>query len=279
MRLVSICAIAGALVSVATQATAADMSYPPPQAPICVSKAQAHMWPGVPLCAEETFNGWYLRGDIGITNQQLGKLENSILPASAREVSLDFDSAGLFGLGVGYQFNNWFRVDVTGEYRSASDFTGLHVINGTDTDEYRAKKTEWLFLANAYVDLGTWWCMTPFVGAGIGASRVSISGFTDINTPNAGVAFGADRSKWNLAWALHAGVGYQATKNLTLELAYRYTHLGDGITGDVVTYNGVNDFNNPTTFKNINSHDLKLGLRWTCCDDPPPPPPPLVRKG
>jgi hypothetical protein len=25
-----------------------------------------------------------------------------------------------------------------------------------------------VFLANGYVDLGTWWCFTPFIGAGVG---------------------------------------------------------------------------------------------------------------
>jgi len=258
MRRVHVGAMAAVAMLAASSAKAADLPHYPPPPPV------------------EVFSNWYLRGDIGITNQRVDKLENDLLPSSAKQVSLDFDSAGLFGVGVGYQFNNWLRFDVTGEYRSASDFTGLHVV-GSDTNEYRAQKSEWLFLANAYVDLGTWWCMTPFVGAGIGASRVSISGFTDINTPNAGVAFGGDRDNWNFAWALHAGIAYQATRNLTFEFAYRYTHLGDGLTGDVVTYNGVNDFNNPTTFKDISSHDLKLGLRWTCCDDPPPPP--IMRKG
>jgi opacity protein-like surface antigen len=261
MRRVHVGAIAAAVVLAASSVKAADLPLYPPPPPV------------------EVFSNWYLRGDIGITNQQVKELKNDLLPASAKEVNLDFDSAGLFGVGVGYQFNNWLRFDITGEYRTASDFTGLHVINNSFTDEYRAKKTEWLFLANAYVDLGTWWCITPFVGAGIGASRVTISGFTDVNTPNNGVAFAGSDSKWNLAWALHAGLAYQATRNLTLEFAYRYTHLGDGITGDVVTFNGINAFNNPTTFKDITSHDLKLGLRWTCCDDVPPPPPPLVTKG
>jgi opacity protein-like surface antigen len=269
MRRVHVGAIAAAVMLAASSAGAADLPYYPPPPPV------------------EVFSNWYLRGDIGITNQTVDKLENDLLPSSAKEVSLDFDSAGLFGIGIGYQFNNWLRFDITGEYRSAADFTGLHVVNGTPpfTDEYRAKKTEWLFLANAYVDLGTWWCITPFVGAGIGAARITVSDFTDICTTcqtggvaTPGVAFAGSDSKWNLAWALHAGLAFQATRNLTLEFAYRYTHLGDGITGDVVTYTGTNSFNNPTTFKNINSHDLKLGLRWTCCDDAPPPPP-LVTKG
>jgi len=281
MRRVRVGAIAAVAMLAANAANAADLPYRPPPPP-----------------AEEVFSGWYLRGDIGITNQTVNSLENALLPFSAKTVNLDFDSAGLFGLGVGYHVNNWLRFDVTGEYRSASDFTGLHIIRQPDpadsyTDEYRAKKSEWLFLANAYADLGTWWCLTPFVGAGIGAARISISGFTDVNTPNAGVAYAPSDSKWNFAWALHAGVAYQATNNLAFEFAYRYTHLGDGIVGDAVTFDGQNNFKNPTTFKDINSHDLKFGLRWTCCDVPavaPPPPapvmyepplaaPPIMRKG
>ncbi len=276
---VALWAVAGAATLTASAANAADYSPPPPQ-PICVPRSQANMWPGVPICVEE-FGGWYLRGDIGITNQRVDKLENALLPASTHHVNAEFDSAGLFGIGAGYQFNNWLRFDVTGEYRGNSDFTGLDIVRvggSTFTDEYRAKKSEWLFLANAYLDLGTWWCVTPFVGAGIGVSRVNISSFVDVNTPNLGVAYGATEAKWNLAWALHAGLAFQATNNLAIELAYRYTHLGDGIAGDAVTYTGTNSFNNPTTFKDITSHDLKLGLRWTCCDTPPPPPP-IITKG
>jgi opacity protein-like surface antigen len=196
-------------------------------------------------------------------------------------VDAEFASAGLFGLGVGYNVNNWLRFDVTGEYRGKAAFFGLDITprgGGAFTDEYRAKKSEWLFLANAYLDLGTWWCVTPFVGAGVGFSRISIEGFTDIDTPDAGVAFAPTASKWNFAWALHAGLAYQVSNNLALEFSYRYAHLGDGITGDVVTFNGTNDFVNPVTFKNINSHDLRFGVRWICCDAPAPPPP-VITKG
>lgn len=282
MRNARIWAMAGSVLLAATVANAAEPPmYQPPQ-PICVPRAQAHLWPGVPLCAEE-FSSWYLRGDIGVTNQKVKRLENALLPASTNHVNKEFDSSMLFGLGVGYQFNNWLRLDVTGEYRGNSDFTGLDIVRiggNTFTDEYRAKKSEWLFLLNAYMDLGTWWCVTPFVGAGIGASRVTISSFTDICTTcgGGGVAFGATESQWNFAWALHAGLAFQASKNLSIELAYRYTNLGDGKAGDAITFTGTNDFHNPTTFRDITSHDLKLGLRWTCCDSEPvaPPPPPVM---
>jgi opacity protein-like surface antigen len=158
---------------------------------------------------------------------------------------------------------------------------GLDIVsfNGAviGTDEYRASKSEWVVLANAYFDLGTWWCMTPFIGAGVGASRNTISNFVDINTPNLGVAFTPNASKWDLAWALHAGVGYRVNPGLTLELAYHYMNLGDGVTGPLTNFFG---FTRGRTieFKDITSHDLTIGMRWEL-NSPPVYAPPLIRKG
>ena len=300
MRSARVWATAGAVALASSIANAAEPPFylpppppppiyqMPPPPPICVPRAQSYLWPGVPICVEEeVFGSWYLRGDIGMTNQQVKKLDNLLYAGNVvKPVGMGFDSSMLFGLGVGYQFNEWFRADVTGEYRGKSDFHGLDIVNSNYTDEYHAKKSEWLFLFNAYADLGTWWCFTPFVGAGAGFSRVTIADFLDVNTPNHGVAFADTASQWNVAWALHAGLAIQASPNWTAELAYRYVSLGDGITGDIITYTGVNNFNNPMHFKGITSHDFKLGLRWTCCDSEPvrpappvvyqPPPPPPV---
>ncbi len=97
-----------------------------------------------------------------------------------------------------------------------------------------ARKSEAVFLANGYVDLGTWWCVTPFIGAGIGTAYNRISGFRDDGFGDSfGVArpssfvYAADAGKWNFAWALHAGLGYQVTPDVTLELGYSYVNLGD----------------------------------------------------
>ena len=69
-----------------------------------------------------------------------------------------------------------------------------------------------------YLDLGTWWCFTPFVGAGIGVSPTHGHSFTDIGTTGRGAPASryadADASKWNFAWALHAGLAYKVTHEL-----------------------------------------------------------------
>ncbi|MBV8792079.1 MAG: porin family protein [Pseudolabrys sp.] len=243
--------------------------------------------PPPPVIVEE-FSGWYLRGDIGFSNQQVKSLSNPLFDTvSFQAAGYGFDSAGIFGLGAGYYFNDWLRFDLTGEYRSRSNFHGLEIYSPTGapsfTDEYHASKSEWLFLANAYVDLGTWWSITPFVGAGIGTARITIHNFTDICTTCAGggVALADDTSKWNFAWALHAGLAYKVSKNFLVELSYRYVDMGDGVTGDIRDYLGNNTVFNPTTFKHLTSHDIRLGVRFnldslferSCCTAPVYSPP------
>lgn len=232
------------------------------------------------------FSGWYLRGDIGMSNQMVDSLNNVVNAGTTVTTQfLSFDSAPFFGLGVGYQFNNWLRFDVTGEYRAKAHFHGSQVASWPGhilPDDYNASKSELLFLANAYVDLGTWWCVTPFIGAGIGGSRNTISGFTDIAATQAfgntilGTTFANDASKWSFAWAAYAGLAYQVTPGFSVELAYRYVNLGSATTGATNSFDGVTVVNGtPFTFNNLTSHDLKLGVRWLL-DEPPPP---LMRKG
>jgi opacity protein-like surface antigen len=276
MRSVKSLIAAGAASLLSSAAFAADMPMiaPPP------------MYAPPPMI--EDFGGWYLRGDIGFSNQKVDRLTNALDANNTTSTQrLGFNTAGIFGLGVGYRVNNWFRADVTGEFRGNSQFFGTDAITfpgGVGTDTYHATKSEWVVLANAYVDLGTWWCMTPFIGAGVGTARVGISNFTDQGITNngggalPGLAFGDNVSKWNLAWAVHAGVAYKVSPNFTVELAYRYLDMGDGLTGDLRTFDGTNNIVNPTTFKGITSHDLKIGVRWNL-DTPQVYAPPLIRKG
>ena len=146
-------------------------------------------WATLPPVAD--FGGWYLRGDIGFSNQRVDSIRNTNPIFYAGNLSFQettgFDTGGIYQLGAGYQFNHWFRVDVTGEYRGSTNFHGLDVLTypvgggpiGYEADNYSASKSEWLFLVNAYADLGTWWCITPYIGAGIGTARVQIANFID----------------------------------------------------------------------------------------------------
>jgi len=235
-------------------------------------------------------SGWYLRGYVGLTNQQVntaGFTPNPFPNDTITTQFATFDSSPLFGLGGGYQLNNWLRFDVTAEYRANSHFHGQQIDRAgivTLPDDYNASKHELLFLANAFVDLGTWWCVTPFVGAGIGGSYNTITSFVDQGMTMSGTGgipiisttYADDHSKWSFAWALYAGLAYQVTPNFTVDLSYRYVNLGSAQTGPAHAFDGTVIPTNPFVFDTLTSHDLMLGVRWNFGE---PSPPPLMRKG
>ncbi|MET0878182.1 MAG: outer membrane beta-barrel protein [Tardiphaga sp.] len=242
--------------------------------------------------------GWYLRGDVGATMQKIDRLHNvdyELRLAPVAQTAI-FDASALVGGGIGYQFNSWLRADVTGQYRANANFKGSDRfvyglgggVQGAAIDTYIASVSSYVLMANVYADLGTWYNITPFVGAGIGASRNTVKGLIDNSLADVspgvvgpGVAYADPASKWNMAWALHAGLAYKIDPSLTLELGYHYMNLGDALSGDSVTFQGANTLYNPMEFKSLTSHDVTIGLRWNL--DPGPvymaPPPPLVRKG
>jgi len=268
-------AIPFALILSSAAADAAD--YSPPLCYDAAVIAAGHAPPGAQPCYAppppvmvEEFSGWYLRGDIGMSNQQVGKLTN---PAGAGLTMVSsnygFDSAPILGLGVGYYFNDWLRFDLTGEYRGRANFHGSenYALNGGySTDEYSGSKSEWLFLANTYVDLGTWHNFTPFLGVGVGFARVGLLNWKDGchscggNPANNGISFAEDTSKWNFAWALHAGVSYKVSRNFAVELSYRYLDMGKATTGPWVSYDFAQTLPGSTADR-LTSHDIRLGLR------------------
>jgi opacity protein-like surface antigen len=282
MRSVKYTIAAGAASLMSSMAFAADLPVAPPYIPVA------------------EFGGWYLRGDIGVTNQRLGSLHSNLIdalnanfPGSLQNHGFGFDSSTSFDIGVGYQFNSWFRADITGEWRGKANFHGSQNTPATSAfaqafgqsgvDNYTASKSEAVFLANAYVDLGTWWYVTPFVGAGIGTSYNRISsfrddGFTFTNGLLSNSTFyGDDAGKWNFAWAAYAGLSYRVTPNVSIELAYRYISLGNGTTGPTRSFDGFT-VADPFVLKNITSNDVKLGVRWNL-ESPPVYAPPLITKG
>lgn len=294
VRIAALAAVAAAAFINSGAVIAADMPCQPqypggPLPPHCACMPQYPGGPVPPHCVApppppppviEEFGGWYIRGDIGMTNQAVTNLDNVLFATATgfRIVDMNFESGLLFGLGVGYKWNSWLRFDVTAEYRGETGFHGMDVYTDAVAptnrfNNYTAKKSEWLYLFNVYADLGTWGGVTPFVGAGIGLSRIGIHSFRDAGIGAGSVpalAYAESDYKWNVAYALHAGLAYEVTKNFTLELAYRYVYLGDGQSGDIIAYDGTNSIRNPMIFKGIDSHDLKLGVRYLFASAPQP---------
>ncbi len=300
----------GALLALARAAAAADLLPPAPA---------LEPLPPPPI----EFNGWYLRGDVGLgasaTTPNLAITPNPItagiaggtLSTSAYNnfYNPTISSSGMFDLGFGYQFNSWFRADVTGEYRGGANFQTLEMLADTTVlpgntsgqqyaDFYRANLSSYIAMVNGYVDLGTWYGATPYVGAGVGLAYNKLFGFTDTGyaLPGNGVqyptgGYSSDGAKTNFAWALMTGVSFNVTQNLKLELGYRYLDYGKFTSGassclstapiGIGTAACGGGTGNVVYSKNdLASNDVRVGLRWMIGEEPTyvQPEAPLVRK-
>ena len=220
--------------------------------------------------------GWYIRGYLGMSNQFFDGLESDLFDIPDEFGWYDeggFSSAPIVGAGVGYQFTDYLRGDLTVEWRGKSDFYALDWLDadsgthgGITTNEYTAKKSELVFMANGYYDFASFSGFTPYVGAGIGASYNTISNFRDVNIINGGGAYADDNSEWNFAWALHAGLGFQATERMTIDFGYSFISLGDASSGTLRNDDGVSfpsGANESVKFNDIYSNDFKLGVRYS----------------
>ncbi len=244
-----------AAVTVSSAAFAADMPQPLPPQPY---------QPQLMVMAQPE-GAWYLRGDIGVGVMSEASAEYLQNPRNSSNFSITHSSMGdttFFMGGIGYEWNNWLRFDVTGEYRSKVpvNFFGSYTNAGaTNIDSYQGFLQSAIFLANAYVDLGTWDCLTPFVGVGVGGAWNKFADLTDVGIPTAGSGVGRDSSNVSFAWALHAGLAYKVTQNFTVELAYRYLNYGS-VTDAIDCAGGCN----PDSYKlqNLSSNDFMLGMRW-----------------
>lgn len=245
-------ALAGALaIALApTMGRAADLPEPPLLEPI------------EPV---EFGSAWYLRGDVGYKfyRDPSARFRDPLYSGAKldRYKNEDLDEAFIFGGGVGYRFNEWFRTDVTVDYETKADFGGklgcyACSTKGLFSDE-RAKISALTFLANAYFDIGTWHGFTPYVGAGIGTARVDLDDYRYTNPNGTKGGFKGDH-KWNLAWALMAGVGYEVSDNITIDANYRYVDLGDARTKPTGILS-----NKRVKIDDIAAHEIRLGVRYT----------------
>ena len=141
--------------------------------------------------------------------------------------------------------------------------TALAPAGNCGTNEFTADIESWVGLANAYIDLGTWRGLTPYVGGGVGFAIGLGAGLEGRQRSANGVAYGDDHTETNFAWALYAGVSYDVTPQFTMDLGYRYLDMGDARSGDGHAYDdGCRGTTRALSFDDLTSHDLMLQARY-----------------
>lgn len=265
--------------------------------------------PTLPAVASgsEPFSGWYLRGDIGAGFETKPDIGPAVVPLgpgaslstfAASAFGAALSTSGTIDAGVGYVFTPWARMDGTLEYqfggRLQSDFAipGLGPLGVADpfrsADRLRADLSSIVAMMNGYVDLGSYWGATPFVGAGIGIADNALSGVSDHGFAFTGAGpahpvggYFSNASRTQFAWALMAGLDYDIAPNFKLELSYRYLNLGsiaiDGVhcASGAALCGGVRV--GATSRGALASNDVRIGLVWLVGNSVSAPTPVVAR--
>ncbi|KAB2666556.1 porin family protein [Brucella tritici] len=240
---------------VAAPSVAADMVEPVPE---------------VVVAPPPVASGWYLRGDVGYSWSKFKEAEFATIDNCAtcggdptfgsNTLYGDLKGSFLIGGGVGYQVTDYFRTDFTVDYMTRAKFDGYTFGSACNGDmdcasDDRGRLSALSLLANAYVDLGNFGGFTPYVGAGIGGTRVKWGDLRDYSKDPNTVQEGA--ADWRFTYALMAGTSIDLTQSLKLDAGYRFRHINGG-----KMFEG-NQWIGDAYDKGMNVHDVRVGLRYS----------------
>lgn len=204
----------------------------------------------------EVGSGWYLRGDVSYLVQKSFKDEHfAFTPASFDEK----EDPIFASIGFGYHFNDYLRADLNVGYLPGNKID-VGYNDGTTVASATLKNYAFSGILNGYVDLGTYVGITPYLGAGVGIlqskRRLSASYFTDNADPTDDLVLRDNKTQYSFAYTLNAGLAYQVSKNVSVDLGYQYFSAPDA---EYVTAESLTSF---PIRKGINNHQVKVGLRY-----------------
>jgi opacity protein-like surface antigen len=167
---------------------------------------------------------------------------------------LELDDGFTAGLALGAHINEWLRgeIEVSGNWH---DVEGAIGTTPPLTTYYVEGDEDALFvLANLWfeVPLGMG-PFRPYAGGGVGFGRLSL----DLDTTGGSPV--VDDSDWGFAWQLGAGVAFDVSSNMAIDIGYRYKRIHN-VELDVETAL----FSTPEGIdKDYSSHNIIAGIRFS----------------
>lgn len=120
--------------------------------------------------------------------------------------------------------------------------------------EAKLKLYNYSVMGNAYFDFLNCTSWTPYIGVGLGTAWMKAKMFGYAGNQKIKLL---DKSVYNLAWQVTAGVAYKINSHWTVDAAYRYADLGRirKREGDQVDWE--------TSKIAVRNHEAMLGIRYT----------------
>jgi opacity protein-like surface antigen len=199
--------------------------------------------------------GYYGVARLMSVERKARNMASSERPGIGSFVSGDDRQKDITGtIGVGYKFGNGWRAEGELSFPRNDKFTSGSTMFPTSLNEHHIDSRRVMF--NVYRDLRITEVLSVYGSAGLGLARLESKGWQGNESRKY-----ASATQTNLAWSLGAGIAYDVTDSMTLDLGYRYVDMGN-------TESGWNDFTNARDRQdekmkaNLVSSEFQLGVRW-----------------
>jgi len=181
---------------------------------------------------------FYLRGDVGGSFHRRPVITKQGGGAFANATDEKIKDHAFVEAGVGCQINDHVRVEATAGYRFRASLT--EAFGGID-----GELATYTGFVNAFWDIANIGGFTPYVGGGAGIAHHR---FNDLTLP----VGSSNGNSTDLAYNLTAGVSYDLTHKIKMDVAYRYVDLGIGRSEGTT----------PLIVDKLRAHEVKLGVRY-----------------
>jgi outer membrane protein OmpA-like peptidoglycan-associated protein/outer membrane protein W len=196
-------------------------------------------------------SGWYGGIEAGWHNPETYDAVSEF--GEGTDWSFDFDDNYAAAVSLGYRLNPKWRTAFEAGYRT-QDLAGGEEVGCCDFVNSDGDMQVYSAMFNVIRDFMPDSKIHPFLGAGFGWAKVNMD--VSAEDGESGV-FGVDDSDSGFAYQALAGMTYQASDRLNVDLTYRFFGVNDidltgSVDGDPYGF----------AFKKYEDHSLMVGLRW-----------------
>lgn len=183
-------------------------------------------------------NGFYLGARAGVVKH---KMENPDAGGTANSND-NFDKTKFMMSGaLGYRYN-YVRAELEYVWRDKVNQT----LVGSDVTAKQNFRTN-SYMLNGYIDLAPYHWITPYIGAGIGYSKLKYNSHYIVNDSGRTFA-GLHHDKNKFTWSVGGGLSVKVTNRFNVDAGYRYYDFGDLKQGDEKT--------------GVKAHEVYGGVRY-----------------
>jgi opacity protein-like surface antigen len=187
-------------------------------------------------------NPWYVKGSLGYSHSNSARFTDTHPHAStppdlfgpSRSAQGHFGSSALVEAGLGYRLTDAIRAELLFDYQPHFQYSGnANFVRSGDSQPVSADVNSNSLFAAGFIDLPALSpTVRPFIGAGVGMAYQHVTGvlfkfpFLSPTPTQPAITRTVGGNYIGLAYMVSAGVAWELTKNITMDVAYRYTDLG-----------------------------------------------------